>query len=51
MALQLESARLLTWRAAVLQDEGRSFIKVRTYFLRHENRCKFVFHRKQPWPS
>ena len=28
MALQLESARLLTWRAAALQDEGRTFIKV-----------------------
>lgn len=28
MALQLESARLLTWRAAALQDEGRNFIKV-----------------------
>ncbi|XP_046645911.1 short-chain specific acyl-CoA dehydrogenase, mitochondrial-like [Daphnia pulicaria] len=27
MALQLESARLLTWRAAALQDEGRAFIK------------------------
>ncbi|KAI9559006.1 hypothetical protein GHT06_015795 [Daphnia sinensis] len=27
MALQLESARLLTWRAAVLQDEGKIFIK------------------------
>lgn len=27
MALQLESARLLTWRAAALQDEGRIFIK------------------------
>lgn len=27
MALQLESARLLTWRAAALQDEGRSFTK------------------------
>jgi len=30
MALQLESARLLTWRAAALQDEGRSFVKVLT---------------------
>ncbi|KZS14477.1 short-chain specific acyl-CoA dehydrogenase, mitochondrial [Daphnia magna] len=27
MALQLESARLLTWRAAALQDEGKIFIK------------------------
>jgi len=27
MALQLESARLLTWRAAVLQDEGKPFTK------------------------
>ncbi|XP_057369551.1 short-chain specific acyl-CoA dehydrogenase, mitochondrial-like [Daphnia carinata] len=27
MALQLESARLLTWRAAVLQDEGKTCIK------------------------
>lgn len=38
MALQLESARLLTWRAAALQDEGRAFIKVlffltNTFFL------------------
>ena len=32
MALQLESARLLTWRAAALQDEGRIFIKVKTVF-------------------
>ena len=27
MALRLESARLLTWRAAVLADEKRPFIK------------------------
>lgn len=27
MALQLESARLLTWRAAVLKDEGKNFTK------------------------
>ncbi|XP_012253909.2 short-chain specific acyl-CoA dehydrogenase, mitochondrial [Athalia rosae] len=27
MALQLESARLLTWRAAVLKDEGKPFTK------------------------
>ena len=27
MALQLESARLLTWRAAVLYDEHRPFTK------------------------
>lgn len=37
MALQLESARLLTWRAAALQDEGRVFIKVKTVFF-------FLFH-------
>ena len=46
MALQLESARLLTWRAAALQDEGRSFIKVQTYFLRHENRYKICFSQE-----
>ena len=28
MALALESARLLTWRAAVLKDNKRPFIKV-----------------------
>lgn len=28
MALRLESARLLTWRAAALQDEHRPFTKV-----------------------
>merc|ERR1711911_97883 len=27
MSLQLESARLLTWRAAVLQDEKKPFTK------------------------
>ena len=28
MAVSLESARLLTWRAAVLKDSGSDFIKV-----------------------
>lgn len=31
MSLQLESARLLTWRAAVLQDEKKPFTKVGIY--------------------
>jgi len=28
MALQIESARLLTWRAAALKDSGKPFSKV-----------------------
>lgn len=34
MALRLESARLLTWRAAVLKDEKKPFTKVsvRNYY-------------------
>jgi len=28
MALRIESARLLTWRAAALKDSGKSFTKV-----------------------
>ena len=30
MASKLESARLLTWRAAYLKDTGKSYTKVRT---------------------
>lgn len=29
MALKLESSRLLTWRAAQLRDNGKSYTKVR----------------------
>lgn len=28
MALQIESARLLTWKAAMLKDSGKSYTKV-----------------------
>jgi alkylation response protein AidB-like acyl-CoA dehydrogenase len=32
MALRIESARLLTWRAAVLKDSGKSFTKVLQFY-------------------
>lgn len=31
MALRLESARLLTWRAAYLKDQKQPFTKVRNF--------------------
>lgn len=31
MSLRVESARLLTWRAAVLKDEHKPFTKVNIY--------------------
>ena len=30
MEVKLESARLLTWKAAMLKDQGRPYVKVRT---------------------
>lgn len=36
MSLRVESARLLTWRAAVLKDEHKPFTKV--------NRCFCLFY-------
>jgi len=39
MALKLESARLLTWRAAALKDKKQPFTKVRIFF-RYENNSK-----------
>ena len=32
MALRIESARLLTWRAAALKDSGMSFTKVLQFY-------------------
>lgn len=45
MALQLESARLLTWRAAVLQDEGKPFTKVQHQTLLTNTRHQSVLFR------
>lgn len=32
MSLKIESARLLTWRAAVLKDEHKPFTKVHIFY-------------------
>ena len=30
MEVKLESARLLTWKAAMLKDQGKAYVKVRS---------------------
>ena len=35
MEVKLESARLLTWKAAMVKDEGKNFTKVHVMHLFH----------------
>ena len=41
MALKLESARLLTWKAALLKDANKDFTKVNKSFILYVSRGKF----------